>query len=148
MIHKQSVPSVVDLGLGYESETESDAVSSVLSESSVVSSSEEEEEESESESDDGDEAPEATSSKIAPPAIRVPPPPRVPLATESKETRMCSNWKRNGKCPYRWKCKFQHPPKDDKLPGLYERMVEQELVKADQLALDAIKYLGQHGFLG
>jgi hypothetical protein len=32
--------------------------------------------------------------------------------------------------------------------GLYEKLVEQELVKADQLALDAIKFLGQNGFLG
>ena len=147
MIKKQSAPSVVDLGLGYESETESEAESSVLSESSVVSSSEEEEEEPESESEDSDEAPKPTSSKIAPPVIRVPPPPRAPVAAK-KETSVCSNWKRNGKCPYLRKCKFQHPPKETKLQGLYERMVEQELIKADQLALDAIKYLGQNGFLG
>jgi hypothetical protein len=150
MIQKQSAPSMVDLGLGYESETESDAESSVLSESSAVSSSEGEEEESESASDDSDGAPESTSSKMAPPAIHVPPRSRAPLTAEMKSTRTCTNWQRNGKCPYRSKCKYQHPPRDDesKLPGLYERMVEQELVKADELALDAIKYLGQHGFLG
>lgn len=148
MVKKQSAPNVVNLGLGYESETDSDAESSVLSESSVVSSSEEEDE-SESESDDNNEAPEPTSSKIAPPPIRVPPPPRAPKKAETKSMSVCTNWKRNGKCPYFSKCKYQHPSREeDKLPGLYERMVEQELVKADQLALDAIKYLGQNGFLG
>jgi hypothetical protein len=148
MVKKQFAPNVVNLGLGYESETDSDAESSVLSESSVVSSSEEEDE-SESESDDNNEAPEPTSSKIAPPPIRVPPPSRAPKKAETKSMSVCTNWKRNGKCPYFSKCKYQHPSREeDKLPGLYERMVEQELVKADQLALDAIKYLGQNGFLG
>jgi hypothetical protein len=149
MMKKRSAP--VDLGLGYDSATESDEESSVLSESSVVSSLSEEEEESEAESSDSDEAPEPTSSKAAPPPIKVPPPPPPP-APSKPETRMCSNWTRNGRCPYLYKCKYQHPPKAEegmKLEmGLYERMVEQELVKADQLALDAIKYLGQHGFLG
>jgi hypothetical protein len=147
MMKKRSGP--VDLGLGYGSATESDEESTVLSESSVVSSSSEEE--SDSSSDDSDAAPRPTSSKIAPQPIRVPPPPPPPAPLKS-ETRLCSNWQRNGRCPYRYKCKYQHPPKADegmKLGmGLYERMVEQELVKADQLALDAIKYLGQHGFLG
>ncbi|KAG9188158.1 hypothetical protein G6011_02081 [Alternaria panax] len=147
MVKKQSAPNIVDLGLGYESETESEAESSVLSDSSVVSSSEEDE--SESEADDSDEAPETTSSKLAPPPIRVPPPPRAPRKAETKSVGVCTNWKRNGRCPYFSKCRYQHPPKEDeKLPGLYERMVEQELVRADQLALDAIKYLGQNGFLG
>ncbi|KAB2106826.1 hypothetical protein AG0111_0g5525 [Alternaria gaisen] len=147
MTKKQSTPNVVDLGLGYESETESEAESSVLSESSVVSSSEEDE--SESESGDSDEAPETTSSKVAPPPIKVPPPARAPKKAETKSMSVCTNWKRNGRCPYISKCRYQHPPKEEeKLPGLYERMVEQELVKADQLALDAIKYLGQNGFLG
>ena len=148
MVKKQSTPAVVDLGLGYDSETESEEQSSVVSESSVVSSSEESE--PESDSDDSDDAPEPVSSKAAPPTIKVPPPPLAKSQTESKSTRMCSNWKRNGKCPYYSKCKYQHPPKEDdtKLTSLYERMVEQELVKADQLALDAIKYLGQNGFLG
>jgi hypothetical protein len=149
MMKKRSAP--VDLGLGYDSATESDEASSVLSESSVVSSSSEEEESDPESSDDSDEAPEPISSKIAPPSIKAPPPP--PAAAPSKpETRMCSNWQRSGRCPYLYKCKYQHPPKKDeemKLGvGLYERMVEQELVKSDQLALNAIKYLGQHGFLG
>ncbi|KAL1795210.1 hypothetical protein ACET3X_007026 [Alternaria dauci] len=148
MVKKQSTPNVVDLGLGYESETESEAESSVLSESSVVSSSEDEDETG-SESDDSDGAPETTSSKVAPPPIKLPPPPRAPKKAETKSMNVCTNWKRNGRCPYFSKCKYQHPPKEDeKLPGLYERMVEQELAKADQLALDAIKYLGQNGFLG
>jgi hypothetical protein len=148
MVKKQSTPNVVDLGLGYESETESDAESHVLSESSVVSSSEEEDA-SDSGSDDSDQAPESTSSKIAPPVVRVPPPPRAPNKADTRSMSVCTNWRRSGKCPYLSKCKYQHPPREDeKLPGLYERMVEQELVRADQLALDAIKYLGQNGFLG
>ena len=103
----------------------------------------------ESESGDSDEAPETTSSKVAPPPIKVPPPARAPKKAETKSMSVCTNWKRNGRCPYISKCRYQHPPKEEeKLPGLYERMVEQELVKADQLALDAIKYLGQNGFLG
>ncbi|EOA88715.1 hypothetical protein ACJQWK_05748 [Exserohilum turcicum] len=147
MVRKQPAAAVVDLGLGYDSETESDE-SSVLSESSVVSSSEASE--SESDSEESDEAPEVTSSKVAPPAVKVPPPQPASSRTESKSNRLCTNWRRNGRCPYYSKCKYQHPPKqeDNKLPGLYERMVEQELVRADQLALGAIKYLGQHGFLG
>jgi hypothetical protein len=147
MVKKQEASAVVDLGVGYDSETESDAQSSVLSESSVVSSSEDSESDSESESD---EAPETASSKAAPPPIMVPPPAPASSRAETKSNKMCTNWKRNGKCPYLSKCKYQHPPRDEdnKLTGLYERMVEQELVKADQLALDAIKYLGQNGFLG
>ncbi|EDU50816.1 NUFIP1 multi-domain protein [Pyrenophora tritici-repentis] len=149
MIKKQAAPRV-DLGLGYASDTASEEESSVLSESSIVSSSEESEEDSESGSDDSDEAPAFTSSKIAPPPVKVPPPHPAAPQSHTKSTNLCSNWKRSGKCPYISKCKYQHPPKEDenKLVGLYERMVEQELVKADQLALDAIKYLGQHGFLG
>lgn len=150
MVKKQSAPSVVDLGVGYESETGSDEESSVLSESSVVSSSEESESGSDSDSEEDQDAPETTSSKIAPPPIKVPPAPPAVSWTETKTNKVCTNWKRNGRCPYLSKCKYQHPPKEEstKLPGLYERMVEQELVKADQLALDAIKYLGQNGFLG
>jgi hypothetical protein len=148
MMKKQTAPTVVDLGLGYDSETEPDEESSVLSESSAVSSSDEDE--SESESDESDEAPEPASSKVAPPPVQVPPPPTAPSQPETKSDRICSNWRRNGKCPYYNKCKYAHPSKEQegKLMGLFERMVEQELVKADQLALDAIKYLGQHGFLG
>jgi len=149
MIKKQAGPKV-DLGLGYASDTGSDEESSVLSDSSVVSSSEESEEDSESESDDSAEAPEPISSKMAPPPVKVPPPRPAASQSDAKSTKLCSNWKRNGKCPYYSKCKYQHPPREEenKLVGLYERMVEQELVRADQLALDAIKYLGQHGFLG
>lgn len=153
MVQKQSKPAVVDLGVGYDSETESDEESSVLSESSVVSSSEDSDSDSRSDSgsdSESNEAPETTSSKVAPPPIKVPPAPPAASRTETKSNKLCTNWKRNGRCPYYSKCKYEHPPREEnnKLPGLYERMVEQELVKADQLALDAIKYLGQNGFLG
>jgi hypothetical protein len=150
MMKKQSAP--VDLGLGYDSATASDEESEILSESSVVSSSEEEEEPDPESSDESDAAPEPTSSKMAAPPIRVAPPQPPPRAPPKPETRTCTNWARNGRCPWLSKCKYQHPPKKEeelKLEmGLYERMVEQELIKADQLALDAIKYLGQNGFLG
>jgi hypothetical protein len=101
--------------------------------------------------DDNDAPPEATSSKMAPPPIKVPPPPSVPSQTERKpgKGKMCDNWKQHGKCPFGDGCRYKHPPlKEEKRLGLYEKLVEQELVKSDQLALDAIKYLGQNGFLG
>ncbi|KAJ4372017.1 hypothetical protein N0V83_003790 [Neocucurbitaria cava] len=151
MLEKQSKATAVDLGLGYDSETTSDEESSVLSESSVVSSSEESEEESDSESEESDEAPEQTSSKAGPPPIKVPPP-APPRAAPPQPTpgnrKICPNWEQHGRCSYSNKCKYAHPPKEEKRVGLYDMLVEQELVKADQLALNAIKYLGQHGFLG
>jgi hypothetical protein len=151
MVNKQGTPRAVDLGLGYASETDSDGNSSVLSDSSVVSSSEESSEESDSGSEDGDsDAPEAQSSKVAPPTINVPPP-----APQAQPTRVCHLWGQNGKCRFGASCRYAHPldrkgkAKDvEKRMGLYEKLVEQELEKSDRLALDAIKYLGQHGFLG
>jgi hypothetical protein len=146
MVKKQEAPTKVDLGLGYGSATESDAEeSSVLSDSSVVSSSEES---SDSDSDESEAPPEATSSKIAPPPVKVPPP--VPAQTEKKpdKEKVCNSWRQHGKCPFGHSCKFKHPSKEEKRTGLYEKLVEQEMVKADQMMLDAIKYLGQNGFLG
>ena len=152
MMQKPSQPTSL-LGAGYESDTGSDATSSVLSDSSVVSSSEESEEESEEEEEsDSDAAPETTSSKAAPPPVNVPPP--APVSAPS--TQVCKNWSRNGKCKFKKGCRWAHPPQEkgtdkekvEKKMGLYEKMVEQELEKADRLALDAIKYLGQNGFLG
>ncbi|KAH7061659.1 hypothetical protein BKA63DRAFT_429977 [Paraphoma chrysanthemicola] len=137
MMKKQQGSAAVDLGLGYGSETQSDEAededeeSSVLSDSSIVSSSEESSDDSEADSDGSDAAPEPISSKITPAAIKMPPPiamqtPRMP---DSEKI-------------------FKHPVKEEKRTGLYEKLVEQELVRSDQLALDAIKYLGQNGFLG
>lgn len=145
---KKATPAV-DLGLGYGSETESEAESSVLSESSVVSSSEEDEESDES-SDESDAAPETSSSKIGPPPINVPPPAPTTGHTRSKpdKERICQKFKQFGKCPFGNSCKFKHSYKEEQRLSLYEKLVEQELVKSDQLALDAIKYLGQNGFLG
>jgi hypothetical protein len=152
MMQKPSQPTNL-LGAGYESDTGSDAASSVLSESSVVSSSEESEEESdEEEESDSDAAPETTSSKAAPPPVNVPPP--APVSAPSSQ--VCKNWSSNGKCKFKKGCRWAHPPQEkgsgkekvEKKMGLYEKMVEQELEKADRMALDAIKYLGQHGFLG
>lgn len=149
MMQKNAALANLDLGVGYDSDTESDAESSVLSESSVVSSSDEPSDESDAESEDN-EAPEPASSKVAPPAIKIPPPAPVSANVPGKRSdRICDNWARYGKCTWSNKCKFKHPErKEAPRPGLYEVMVEKELVKGDQLALDAIKYLGQHGFLG
>ncbi|KAF3001798.1 hypothetical protein E8E13_002345 [Curvularia kusanoi] len=146
------------LGAGYESDSGSDAASSILSESSVVSSSEEsadsdsDEEEREEEGSDSDAAPETTSSKVAPPTVKVPPPAPV----SAPPSQVCKNWSKSGKCKFGKGCRWAHPPQEkgsgrekvEKRMGLFEKMVEQELEKADRMALDAIKYLGQHGFLG
>ncbi|KAL6711795.1 hypothetical protein ACN47E_002838 [Coniothyrium glycines] len=158
MLEKRHAPTTVDLGLGYDSDTDSHARSSVLSDSSVVSSSEESLEESESESGSDaesdaetkaeQEAPEPVSSKVGPPPIKVPPPVKMsPQASDMKQ-RICPSWAEKGRCRYSNKCKFDHPRKEESRISLYDRMVEQELVKVDQLALDAIKYLGQNGCLG
>jgi hypothetical protein len=152
MMNKREAPTTVDLGLGYGSATESDDDNSVLSESSVVSSSEESSDDSDAESEESDAAPEPVSSKIAPLPVNVPPrPPPVQAQTERKsgKGKVCSSWKQHGKCSYGPSCKFKHPPKEvPARTGLYEKLVEQELLKSDQLALDAIKFLGQNGFLG
>lgn len=151
MYMKQEAKAGVDLGLGYGSETDEDEdSSSILSESSVVSSSEESSEDSDEDSDDSDAGPEPVSSKIGPPPINVPPPTMDEKTQRLKDKRTpCPTLERYGKCRYRDNCKFQHPKKDpDKRMTLYEKLVEQELVKSDQLALDAIKFLGQNGFLG
>jgi hypothetical protein len=148
MMKKREAPTTVDLGVGYGSATESEAESSVLSESSVVSSSEES---SDSDSDESDAPPEATSSKTAPPPVKVPPPAPAQIERKPDNEKMCNSWRQHGKCPFGHSCRFKHPPKDAKKEtrtGLYEKLVEQEMVKADQVMLDAIKYLGQNGFLG
>ncbi|KAF2028114.1 hypothetical protein EK21DRAFT_114167 [Setomelanomma holmii] len=152
MKKKTKAPAAIDLGLGYGSETESNEddaeESSVLSESSVVSSSEEPSDDSDADSDDSDEAPETTSSKVGPPAVKVPPPVSIQTPRKPNKEKICKRWQQHGKCPFGHSCKFKHPAKEEKRIGLYEKLVEQELVKSDQLALEAIKYLGQHGFLG
>ncbi|KAL5379746.1 hypothetical protein DPSP01_008218 [Paraphaeosphaeria sporulosa] len=150
-----SAQQSIDLGLGYRTDTESDDASSILSESSVVSSDESSEgAASEAEADeasDSDALPEAQSSKIIA-APRVPqPPPRLPAPraeTSSKsQAGVCQQWKMTGRCKYKY-CRNKHGEEEPKSMGLYERMVEQELDKADRLALEAIKYLGRNGFLG
>lgn len=153
MLEKRDAPRAVDLGLGYASETESDRESSILSESSVVSSSEESDEDEEEDENDSDAAPEPISAKIAPPPVKVPPP--VSTATQnqpaSETAGVCFKFQRDGRCPRGRNCRFKHTPREDmheKRTTLFEKMVEQELLKSDQLALDAIKYLGQNGYLG
>ncbi|KAF2133050.1 hypothetical protein P153DRAFT_364274 [Dothidotthia symphoricarpi CBS 119687] len=145
----QSTPRPVDLSLGYTSETDSDGKSSVLSDSSVLSPSDESSSDEDSASD-SDAAPVQQSTKLAPPPINVPPPLPAPRPERAApEKRVCVQWKRYGKCAYGHSCRFVHPQREsEKRVGLYEKMVEQERVKADGLALEAIKYLGRHGFLG
>lgn len=151
MIRKKTAPTAVDLGLGYGTDTDSGEESSILSESSVVSSSEESEEESES---DDDAPPEMSSSKAGPPLVKIPPP-APPPATRPQprngKNGICDSWVETGRCRFSNKCKYEHPPKEGSeggRKGLFEVMVEQELLKGDELTLEAIKYLGQNGFLG
>lgn len=157
MTRKQHPPTSL-LGIGYESETDSEAESSILSESSVVSSSEGPSDSSSDEDSDSDAPPEPTSSKAAPTPVVVPP----PAPASAPTAQVCRNWSRDGRCKFGRGCRWPHPPQDkgtgsgmskdkakgEKRMGLFEKMVEQELEKADRLALDAIKYLGQNGFLG
>ena len=154
LLKKQQQPTNL-LGAGYESETDSDAESSVLSDSSVVSSSEESSDSSSDEDEeesDSDAPPEPTSSKTAPPPVTIPPPAPV----SAPPSQVCKNWARDGRCKFGKGCRWAHPlqekgdrkEKAEKRMGLFEKMVEQELEKSDRMALDAIKYLGQNGFLG
>jgi hypothetical protein len=143
-------PQAVDLGLGYDSDSASESGDSILDEeSSVVSSSDESSDDSDS---DSDSPPEAQSSKVAAPPIVVPPPappPTLPKPKQKFENRTCSAWLKYGNCKHGDRCRHAHPPREEKKPmGLYDRLVEQEKEKADRLALDAIKWLGQNGFLG
>jgi hypothetical protein len=139
-------PATVDLGLGYDSESDSDD-DILLEESSVVSSSEESDESSDDPESDSDSGPEEQSSKVAVAPIIAPKP--VPEQKPAREPRECFSWMKTGRCKAGQKCPFIHSPKGEEKPlGLYERLVEQEKEKADRLALDAIKWLGQNGFLG
>lgn len=153
MINKQPQATTNLLGVGYDSETDSDAESSILSESSVVSSEDSSDaESSDEEESDSDAAPETASSKTAPPPVTIPPPAPV----SAPPSQVCKNWSKTGKCRFGKGCRWAHPPADkgsghekgEKRMGLFDKMVEQELEKADRMALDAIKYLGQNGFLG
>ncbi|PVH99508.1 hypothetical protein DM02DRAFT_615026 [Periconia macrospinosa] len=140
-------PPKIDLGLGYATDTDADE-SSVLSDSSVLSS----DSDSDSSSDDDDKPPTPISSKVvietpAPPPA--PPAPRAAPPTKPKRDKIdvCPQWKERGTCKYGRNCKYPHTSQP-KMVGLYERMVEQELEKRDRMALDAIKFLGRNGFLG
>lgn len=145
----------VDLGLGYGTGTDSDGDSSVLSESSVVSSSESSEDDDSDAHDDeaegSDAPPEAQSSKIPAAPVAAPPPLKLPDRTgdepSKSQARVCQQWKKTGKCKYKY-CRYRHAEEEPKRVGLYEKMVQQELEKADRLALEAIKYLGRNGYLG
>jgi hypothetical protein len=137
-------PPTINLGVNYESDTSESEVSSVLSSSEVSSS------EPDSDSDDeedSDEPPEEQTSKIEPPKPKPPPPPPQPVVTPN--TRVCDHWKRDGHCKFGKKCRYAHPPREPKKRlGLYDVFVQKEKQQADALALKAIKYLGNHGFLG
>jgi hypothetical protein len=147
----------IDLGLGYGTDTESDGDVSILSESSVVSSADPSEDDASEpdagEAEDSDAPPETQSTKIITAPIMPPPapPPSLPdhQAGESRKAQngICIQWKETGRCKYKY-CNNKHVQEEPKRMGLYEKMVEQELDKADRLALEAIKYLGRNGFLG
>ncbi|KAF1951935.1 hypothetical protein CC80DRAFT_190396 [Byssothecium circinans] len=154
VIQLSAQPSIANLGIGYESETESEAKSSILSDSSVLSdSSSGSESDSEADSSDSDAPPTSQTSKVTVAPITAPPPPKPAAPAQKSKNRkqdVCHQWEQTGRCKYGRHCKFPHPSKDDppKMVSLYDRMVEQELEKADRVALDAIKFLGRNGFLG
>ncbi|KAF2682855.1 hypothetical protein K458DRAFT_419690 [Lentithecium fluviatile CBS 122367] len=152
-LEPQPDPQVLDLGLGYATDTASESGLSVLSDSSILSSSSvlSSDAGSGSDADDSDAPPGAQSAKAPIAPVVVPPPaPKLALPKPKQEKNgICAHWKKHGKCRHGQNCKHSHPGDGKaKRVGLYERMVEQELEKADRLALDAIKYLGQNGFLG
>jgi hypothetical protein len=142
-------PHALDLGLGYASDTDpASNESSHLSDSSVVSTSSESSDESDSDADHSDAPPETQSVKVPIARVVVPPPPTL-RQPKQKKSEVCPQWQKKGTCKFGRHCKNSHPKESEaKRVGLYERMVEQELEKADRLALDAIKYLGRNGFLG
>ncbi|CBX95821.1 hypothetical protein LEMA_P029730.1 [Plenodomus lingam JN3] len=164
MVDKQNKPPPVNLGLGYESDSSlaSDAESSIVS--SLSPSSEDENEEDDDDEADSDsssnEPPAPTSSKIPPLPIHIPPPgpksnPEKLAEQQGKKT--CETWLRTGRCKFSNKCRYAHPAADKGGEGrtagglgmsLYERMVEQELVKREEMGLRAIKWLGANGVLG
>ncbi|KAF2727269.1 hypothetical protein EJ04DRAFT_517367 [Polyplosphaeria fusca] len=142
-------PAVIDLGLGYNSDSDSDD-NSIISESSVLSSSDD----SDSDSDDSSGAPQEMSSQIAPESKKVPlsaPAPKNAPGVKLKKVndRVCLWWEKNGRCKHGYKCKFKHPPKEEPTKkGLFEVMVEKEIEEENWKVLRAIKWLGQHGYLG
>ncbi|KAF2186932.1 hypothetical protein K469DRAFT_738191 [Zopfia rhizophila CBS 207.26] len=144
-------PPTINLGVDYDSDTSSEEDNnSDLEESSVVSSSEESSD-SDSEFDDSDSTPEEQSSKVAVPSIDdapPPPPARAEKPQKKDNSIICEHWKRYGRCKYGDRCRRVHPPKEENRVGLYDKLVEQEKKESDRLALQAIKYLGSHGFLG
>lgn len=115
--------------------------------------------ESSSDSDDttDDDVPEEASSK-GKALIKVPPP-------ERKSRRICKYFLTNGRCRLGARCSFRHElpergnkqfkreTKEKKVEqqkpkrlSLHERFVEQEKRAENELALQAIKYLGRDGF--
>lgn len=91
---------------------------------------------------ESDVAPEVVSSKT-----------RVPVADPARAApRACRTFCATGTCKFGHKCRYQHPaelapkPKPSGRMTLHQRLVEQELEKADSLGVQAIKYLGDMGF--
>ncbi|KAK0250161.1 hypothetical protein LTS09_014746 [Friedmanniomyces endolithicus] len=142
----------------------SDAVSSVLSDSSVVSDNNTSSEPDDSpENDDDDELPEEAPSK----------PPARPDSTTRPQS-LCKYFAASGYCRDGETCRFRHdlpagplasrrplpeqqvpkstPPtkvksgSDGEKKGIYRRLVEQQGEEEDRLALQVIKYLGKAGF--
>lgn len=155
MMNKHKQPTNL-LGAGYDSDPTSDAPSSVLSDSSVLSSSEASSSE-DSQDSDSDAPPEPTSSKAAPAVLPSP----APVAAPPLHT--CKNWSRNGQCRFGKACRWAHPPgekgagpgtgrdgergREKGRRGLRETLVQQELEKRDRMALECVKFLGANGFL-
>ncbi|KAK1069352.1 hypothetical protein LTR74_004918 [Friedmanniomyces endolithicus] len=141
----------------------SDAVSSVLSDSSVVSDNTSSEPDDSPENLEDDDLPEEAPSKPAPPD------------STTRPQSLCKYFAASGYCRDGEACRFRHelgpgplashqppavqqgqkstPPtkmksgsEGDRKQGIYQRLVEQQGEEEDRLALQVIKYLGKAGF--
>ena len=77
--------------------------------------------------------------------------------SQPKSRKLCNYFMMKGHCRQGENCRFRHSQeslqqqqqrqKKGKRVSLYQRFVDQELAKENRRALEAIKYLGQHGAL-
>ena len=144
-----------------EEADESDAVSSVLSDSSVLSSDTYSEPD-DSPDDDDDDLPEEAPSKSAPPD------------STTRLQSLCKYFVASGYCRDGEACRYRHEPvprgpgppqpppiqqvskptpptkaksgSEGDRKGIYRRLVEQQGEEEDRLALQVVKYLGKAGF--
>ncbi|KAA8901451.1 hypothetical protein FN846DRAFT_118156 [Sphaerosporella brunnea] len=80
---------------------------------------------------------------------------------QQKKVEECRAFRRTGKCPRGEECKYQHPEKREKKklrpgnqrkeektrPSLYQRLVEKEMDRENEVLLEVIKFLVETGTL-